>query len=236
MAGGVRRMAGLTGPRRSGHTVAADQLAAMALPLGDDGVVLGSDAEGHPRLAGLVRPEPYEVVLVGGLWTAQVLALRLAGTGARVAIETGRAQVWTHLVQAAGAGQECLALYDVGRVPRLNPSVSSPVVVVRDCGIRPPRGRVTSAPWQSVLTLLPYFGPTTPRLLRQASLVGVQRISPEEAQQIGRLMQIPERDVAALPTLGDGVTLWCTRRDRQYAFTQPTDAESGLLGSARRLD
>ncbi|MFG3253598.1 hypothetical protein [Streptomyces sp. NPDC048172] len=236
MPGGVRRMAGLTGPRRSGHAVAADQLAAMALPLGDDGVVVGNDADGRPWLAGLVRPEPYEVVLVGGLWTAQVLALRLAGAGARVAVETGRAQVWTSLVQAAGAGQECMALYDVGRVPRLGPSVSSPVVVVRDCGVRPPRGRVTSAPWQSVLTLLPYLSPTAPRLLRQASLVGVQRVSPEEAQQIGRLMQIPEQDVPALSTLGDGVTLWCTRRDRQYALTQPTDAESGLLGRARRLD
>ena len=236
MTSGVRRMAGLTGPRRSGHAVAADQLAAMALPLGDDGVVVGTDQEGRPQLAALVHPDPYEAVLVGGLWTAQVLALRLAGTGARVAIETGRAQVWTPLVQAAGGGQECMAVYDVGRVPALGPGVSSPVVVVRDCGVRPPRGRVTAAPWQSVLTLLPYLGPSAPRLLRQAALVGVQRVSPEEARKIGRLMQIPDQEVAALSTLGDGVTLWCTRRDRQYALTRPTEAESGLLGAARRLD
>ncbi|MEU3191984.1 hypothetical protein ABZ686_15380 [Streptomyces sp. NPDC006992] len=227
---------GLMGPRRTEHGVPAEQLAALSLPIGDDGVVVGNDAEGRPQVVGFHHPSPYDVVLVGGLWTAQVLALRLAGAGARVAVETGRAPVWTNLVQAAGAGQECISLYDVGRVPPMGPTVSSPVLVVRDCGMRPPRGRVASMPWQSVLTLLPYLSPVAPRLLRSASLVGVQRVSPDEAQQVGRIMQLPPQEVQALSTLGDGVTLWCTRRERQYALTQPTDAESGLLGSPRRLD
>ncbi|MEU7317681.1 hypothetical protein [Streptomyces sp. NPDC007083] len=227
---------GLMGPRRTEHGVPAEQLAALSLPIGDDGVVVGNDAEGRPQVVGFHHPSPYDVVLIGGLWTAQVLALRLAGAGARVAVETGRAPVWTNLVQAAGAGQECISLYDVGRVPPMGPTVSSPVLVVRDCGMRPPRGRVASMPWQSVLTLLPYLSPVAPRLLRGASLVGVQRVSPDEAQQIGRIMQLPPQEVQALSTLGDGVTLWCTRRERQYALTQPTDAESGLLGSPRRLD
>ncbi|UNZ17066.1 hypothetical protein [Streptomyces sp. 891-h] len=227
---------GLLGPHRMEHAVPADHLGALSLPIGDDGVVVGNDAEGRPQVIGFHHPSPYDVVLVGGLWTAQVLALRLAGTGARVAVETGRAQVWTHLVQAAGAGQECISLYDVGRVPPMGPTVSSPVLVIRDCGMRPPRGRVAAMPWQSVLTLLPYLSPVAPRLLRGAALVGVQRVSPDEAQQIGRIMQLPPQEVEALSTLGDGVTLWCTRRERQYALTQPTDAESGLLGTPRRLD
>jgi hypothetical protein len=42
--------------------------------------------------------------------------------------------------------------------------------------------------------------------------------------------------VESLPTLPDGVTLWCTDRDRQYVMTQPTDAEIGLLGTPRRMD
>ncbi|UNS99324.1 hypothetical protein MMF93_24840 [Streptomyces tubbatahanensis] len=227
---------GLLGPRRTEHAVPADHLAALSLPIGDDGVVVGNDAEGRPQVVGFHHPTPYDVVLVGGLWTAQVMALRLAGTGARIAVETGRAHVWTNLVQAAGAGQECITLYDVGRVPPMGPTVSSPVLVVRDCGMRPPRGRVASMPWQSVLTLLPYLSPVAPRLLRGAGLAGIQRVSPDEAQQIGRIMQLPRQDVDALSTLGDGVTLWCTRRERSYALTQPTDAESGLLGTARRLD
>lgn len=227
---------GLFGPRRAEHSLAHEELGALSLPIGDDGVVIGADAEGRPQVIGLHHPVPYDVLVVGGLWTAQVLALRAAGTGARVAVETGRAQVWSNLVQAAGAGQECISLHDVGRVPPMGATVSSPVLVVRDCGMRPPRGRVASMAWQSVVTVLPYLSPSAPRLLRSASLVGVQRVSPDEAREIGRRMQLPQRDVDTLSTLGDGVTLWCTRHDRQYAVTQPTDAESGLLGVPRRLD
>lgn len=236
MATGMAGSQGLHGPRRAGHTLPADDLGALSLPIGDDGVVVGADAEGRPQMVGFHHPVPYDVVLVGGLWTAQVLALRTAGTGARVAVETGRAAAWTNLAQAAGAGLECITLHDVGQVPPMGPTVGSPVLVVRDCGMRPPRGRVASMAWQSVLTLLPYLSPSAPRLMRGAALVGVQRVSPDEARQVGRIMQLPQRDVDSLSTLGDGVTLWCTRQERQYAVTDPTDAESGLLGVPRRLD
>ncbi|MFF3321122.1 hypothetical protein [Streptomyces sp. NPDC002889] len=234
--GSVRGLRGLLGPRHAGHSVVADHLGALSLPVGDDGVVIGDDAEGRPQMVGFHRSTPYDVLLIGGLWTAQVLALRAAGTGARVAVETGRAQDWTVLAQAAGAGLECITLHGVGRVPPMGASVGSPVVVVRDCGMRPPRGRVVSAPWQSVLTLLPYLSPVAPRLLRASTLVGVQRVSPQEAQQIGQILGLSQGEMDALPTLADGVTLWCAGRERHWVMTSATDAESGLLGVARRMD
>lgn len=227
---------GLIGPRHGRHTLSAEQVDALALPIGDDGVVIGVGAEGQPAVLGINRPTPYDVLLIGGLWTAQVLALRAAATGARVAVETGRPQSWAQMVHAMGGGQNGLAVYEVGRVPPQGASAGTPVLVVRDCGMRPPRGRVVSRPWQSVLTLLPYLSPVAPRLIRQARLVGVQRISPDEAAVLNRTMALPQADVEALPTLGDGVTLWCTDRDRQYVVTQPTDAEIGLLGTPRRID
>lgn len=232
----LRRGFGLLGPRHGRHSVPLDQLDALALPIGDDGVVIGVDAEGRPAVLGLNRPTPYDVVLIGGLWTAQVIALRAAATGARVAVETGRPQAWMQMVHAMGGGQNGLAVYDVGRVPPQGTSAGTPVLVVRDCGMRPPRGRVVSGPWQSVLTLLPYLSPLAPRLVRQARLVGVQRISPDEATELGRTMALPRAEVEALPTLSDGLTLWCADRDRQYVLTQPTDAEIGLLGMPRRMD
>ncbi|MGW5421814.1 hypothetical protein [Streptomyces sp. NPDC003943] len=227
---------GLIGPRRDRHSVPVDQLDALALPVGDDGMVIGVDAEGRPAVLGINQPSPYDVTLIGGLWTAQVLALRAAATGARVAVETGRAPAWTALAQAAGGGQPCVTLHDVGRVPPQGASAGSPVVVIRDCGMRPPRGRVVSGPWQSVVTLLPYLSPVAPRLLEKSSLVGVQRVSPDEAAQIGRIMGLQRAEWEALSTLADGVTLWCTPGDRQFVMTQATDAETGLLGGARRMD
>ncbi|MFJ5805343.1 hypothetical protein [Streptomyces sp. NPDC093093] len=235
-AGALRGGFGLVGPRRERHVLPAAELDLLALPVGDDGVVIGVDAEGNPAVLGVNRPTPYEVTLIGGLWTAQVLALRAAATGARVAVETGRGPVWSGLAQAAGGGQQCVTLHEVGRVPPQGASAGSPVLVIRDCGMRPPRGRVVAGPWQSVLTLLPYLSPTAPRLLRNSSVVGVQRVSPDEAEQIGRLMELPAAAVDSLPTLGDGVTLWCTPRDRTFVLTQGTDTEIGLLGPARRID
>jgi hypothetical protein len=216
--------------------MAADDLGALSLPVGDDGVVIGDDAEGRPQMVGFHRSSPYDVLLIGGLWTAQVLALRAAGTGARVAVETGRAQAWTLLAQAAGAGLECITLHEVGRVPPMGATVGSPVVVIRDCGMRPPRGRVVSSPWQSVLTLLPYLSPVAPRLMRDSTLVGIQRVSPQEAKQTGRILGLTRVEIEALPTLADGVTLWCAGRERHWVMTTATDAESGLLGVARRMD
>ncbi|WP_216589793.1 hypothetical protein [Streptomyces brasiliscabiei] len=227
---------GLLGPRHPRHTLPVEQAGALSLPLGDDGVVVGVDQQGRPAVLGVNRPTPFDIVLIGGLWTAQVLALRAAATGARVAVETGRAQAWMPLVHAMGGGQNGLALHDVGRVPPQGASAGTPVLVVRDCGMRPPRGRVASAPWQAVLTLLPYLSPVAPRLLRQARLVGVQRVSPDEATEIGRVIGLPHPETRSLPGLQDGITLWCTERDRQYVMTQATDAETGLLGAARRMD
>jgi hypothetical protein len=227
---------GLLGPRHPRHTLPMEHADALSLPIGDDGVVVGVDTEGQPAVLGVNRPTPFDIVLIGGLWTAQVLALRAAATGARVAVETGRAQAWMPMVHAMGGGQNGLAVYDVGRVPPQGASAGTPVLVVRDCGMRPPRGRVVSAPWQSVLTLLPYLSPVAPRLMRQARLVGIQRVSPDEAAEIGRVMALPRPELDSLPTLQDGVTLWCTERDRQYVMTQATDAETGLLGMARRMD
>jgi hypothetical protein len=232
----ARKGAGLLGPRHGRHSVSADQLDALALPIGDDGVVIGVDSEGQPAVLGLNRPTPYDVVLIGGLWTAQVIALRAAATGARVAVETGRPQSWMQMVHAMGGGQNGLSVHDVGRVPPQGTSAGTPVLVIRDCGMRPPRGRVASGPWQSVLTLLPYLSPVAPRLIRQARLVGVQRISPDESAELGRTMALPRATVDSLPTLPDGVTLWCADRDRQYVTTRPTDVETGLLGTPRRMD
>jgi len=238
--GGNRRRLpgfGLLGPRRDSHLLGATELAALSLPLGDDGVVIGADATtGEPSVIGLFRPTPYEVVLVGGAWAARLLALRAAATGARVAVETARADLWAPLAQAAGGGQPCVTVHQVGRIGPQGPSVSAPVLVVRDCGARPPRSRLASSPWQTTLTLLPFVAPNADRLLSAADLVGVQRISPDEAAAVARALALPAADTQALPALPDNAALWSARGNRRYVVAQPVAAEEQLLGPARRVD
>ena len=117
-APGPRTGFGLIGPRHRRHALPIEQLDALALPIGDDGVVVGVDTEGRPAVLGVSRPTAYDIVLIGGLWTAQVLALRAAATGIRVAVETGRPQAWAQLVHAI-ASQSGMTVHDVGRVPPL---------------------------------------------------------------------------------------------------------------------
>ncbi|THA70734.1 hypothetical protein E6P78_09215 [Streptomyces sp. A0958] len=235
-AGRGRAGRGLLGPRRGRHALPVEQLAALRLPLGDDGVVAGTDAKGQPAVLGLFRPVQLDVVVIGSVWTAQVLALRAAGTGARVAVETARPQAWTGLAQAAGGGQQCMTVHDVKQVGPQGASVTSPVLVVRDCGMRPPRSRLAPGPWQSVLTLLPFLGPAAPKLVEHAGLVGIQRVSPEEAAVLGRILRLPRANTEALSQLGDDMVLWCTPQHRKLVKVQPTDVEAGLLGGPRRLD
>ncbi|GHA25842.1 hypothetical protein GCM10010329_56530 [Streptomyces spiroverticillatus] len=202
------------------------------LPVGDDGVPVGVDGEGRLLLLGVHRPVPYDVVLIGGVWTAQVLALRAARGGVRVVVETARAGLWAGVAGAVGA-----EVYGVGRVPVLGAGEGRPALVVRDCGMRPPRGRVVPAPWQSVLTLLPYLSPVAPGLVRDAALVGVQRVSPQEAERLGRLLALSPAEREALPGLADGVTLWCADgSEHQWVTTGPERSEAELLGPPRRMD
>ncbi|GAA4998690.1 hypothetical protein [Kitasatospora paranensis] len=232
----IRPGFGLRGPRREKHVLTAEDLGALSFPVGDDGVVIGIDPQQQPAVIGLFRPQAYEVVLIGGMWTAQVIALRAAATGARVAVETGRPQAWAPMAQAAGGGQPCVTIHQVGRVGPQGASVTSPVLVVRDLGARPARSRLSAAPWQTTLTLLPYLGPNATRVLNSADLVGVQRISPQEAEVVARVLSLGDQEVAALPTLGENITLWATRMRRQYVMTNPGEAEAQVLGGPRRID
>jgi hypothetical protein len=110
------------------------------------------------------------------------------------------------------------------------------VLVVRDCGARPPRNRLASTPWQTTLTLLPFLDPRAGARLADADLVGVQRVSPVEAQAAARALHLPEPDTAALPALADELTLWCNRRVRRYVLLTPTQVEVSFLGPPRRVD
>ncbi|RKE21445.1 hypothetical protein [Streptomyces sp. TLI_171] len=232
----VRPGFGLRGPRREKHVLTVEDLSALSFPVGDDGVVIGSDQQQNPAVIGLFRPTAYDVVLVGGMWTAQLIALRATATGARIAVETGRPQAWAPMAQAAGGGQPCVTIHQVGRLGAQGASVASPVLVVRDLGARPSRSRLSAAPWQTTLTVLPYLGPNAARVLNAADLVGLQRISPQESEIIGRMLSLGPGDVAALPTLPDNVTLWATRMRRQYVMTNPGESETQVLGGPRRMD
>ena len=224
------------GPRHERHLLEADELNALSLPVGDDGVVIGTDPNNQPAVVGLFRPRPVDGALVAGSYLAQLIALRAVAVGARIVIETARPELWSPLAQNAGGGQPVVAVVPVRRVGALGATATSPVLLIRDCGARPPRLAQPKTAWQTTLTLLPFLDPAYAGQLVGADLVALQRISPQEAQFAARVIRLGVEDVQTLPGLPDELTLWCARHGRQYVYGMPTQLEAGLLGNPRRVD
>ncbi|MGP3774630.1 hypothetical protein ACTWJ8_27825 [Streptomyces sp. SDT5-1] len=227
---------GLRGPRRRRHVMSKKSLGSLGVSVGDDGVVIGVDPQGSPAVLDVLRPRPREIVVVGSMWTAQIIALRTAAIGARIAVESVRPAAWAPMAQAAGGGLQCVSVYEPRQLAAQGASVASPVLVVRDLGAQPGRSQVAPTPWQSTLTVVPFLGPRAPRLLARADVIGLQNLSPQEAEVIGRVLRLPEQVTQTLPTLSDATMLWIAGDKHQYVMVQPTEPETGLLGGPRRMD
>lgn len=224
------------GPKLEKHLLEAAEFDALALPVGDDGVVIGTDQASRPAVISLFKPRAMDAALVGGAYMAQLVALRATATGARVVVETARPQLWAPLAQNAGGGQQVIAVVPVRRVGNLGATPASPVLLLRDCGARPPRSAAPKTPWMTTLTLLPFLDPSFAGHLISSDYVALQQISPQEAELAARLFRLSPQDVAALPTLLPELALWTARHGRQYVYTAPTHDESALLGAPRRMD
>ncbi|MER5438967.1 hypothetical protein [Streptomyces sp. NPDC002790] len=227
---------GLRGPRRRRHVMSKKSLGSLGVSVGDDGVVIGVDPQGSPAVLDMLRPKPREILVVGSMWTAQIIALRTAAIGARIAVESVRPAAWAPMAQAAGGGLQCVSVYEPRQMAAQGASVASPVLVVRDLGAQPGRSQIAPTPWQSTLTVVPFLGPRAPRLLARADVIGLQNLSPQEAEVIGRVLRLPEQLTQTLPTLSDATMLWIAGDKRQFVMVQPTEPETGLLGGPRRMD
>ncbi|MEY9857230.1 hypothetical protein ABH935_002838 [Catenulispora sp. GAS73] len=203
------------------------------------GVLIGVDPAHRPVTLGLFRRTTLSAAVVGSLHLAQILALRCAAVGARVIVETARQDEWDPVLLHSGLDAARLTVRPVGR-PVGNPgwpapSMANPLLVLRDCGARPPYATVPRGPWTAIVTLLPYFDPRTAGYLRDADLVGLQRMPREEAAIARHLLALPDKDTAALPDLPDPMVLWRSRkRTVRFCELASTAWEEAFLGEPVR--
>jgi hypothetical protein len=203
------------------------------------GVLIGVDPAHRPVTVGLFRRTTLSAAVIGGLYLAQILALRCAAVGARIIVETARQDEWDPVLLYSGLDEARLAVQPVGRPvghpgwPA--PSMAAPLLVLRDCGARPPYAAVPRGPWTANVTLLPYFDPRTAGYLRDADLVGLQRMPREEAAMMRHVLALPDKDTAALADLPDPMVLWRSRkRTMRYCEFAPTKWEEAFLGEPER--
>jgi hypothetical protein len=208
-----------------------------ALTVPAAGVVLGLDPARQPVVLALFRRRATAVSLVAGLHLGQVLALRAAAVGARVIIETARPDRWDPVVLHSGLDSTQLTLREPGRVagdpawPK--PAPTGPLLVIRDCGARPPYTPVPYGPWVAVVTLLP--DPRSAGQLGHADLAGFQRVPEAEAVLARRVLGLSEADTEALSELPVDTVLLRTRaRNPRRCEITGTDWELRILGPAHR--
>lgn len=203
------------------------------------GVLIGVDPAHRPVTLGLFRRTTLSTAVVGSLYLAQILALRCAAVGARVIVETARQDEWDPVLLHSGLDRTRLAVQPVGRPVGHRgwpaPSMANPLLVLRDCGARPPYTAMPHGPWTAIVTLLPYFDPRTAGYLRDADLVGLQRMPREEAAMARHLLSLPDQDMAALADLPEPMVLWRSRRrTMRYCELAPTSWEEAFLGEPMR--
>lgn len=231
-----RRMIGLPGPRHAQHTVTVEELALFNVPVNDDGVVIGATSDGLPAVLGLFRRSAHHLVCIGGTYVPQLLALRAAATGARVAVETARGSAWASLAQAAGGGQQCITVHTLGRMGPQGASVQSPVLVIRDCGALPPPSQLGQAPWLTTLTLLPYLEDEAVEMVSTADVVCLQRLNSQEIEKLSGPLALSYGEEHGLRDQPDDVTFWVGDETHQRVRLQPSQIELGMLGQPRRHD
>ncbi|SNS18095.1 type VII secretion protein EccE [Actinoplanes regularis] len=121
----------------------------LVLPTGRAGVVVGRDRHGRPLQVRLFRPEPTQVMLVGGLQCAQLLAFRALAVGARVLVRTRRPQEWVPFARGTAAASDSILLAPPGHSVEMPPGAPlRPLLTVLDLrrAAGPSPGPITAQP------------------------------------------------------------------------------------------
>ncbi|MEV0718273.1 hypothetical protein [Asanoa sp. NPDC050611] len=74
------------------------------------GMVLGYDRHGSPMVVPVFRPSSTRIVVVGELWSAQVIALRALALGARIDVRTRRWAAWHGFAEEADGSTDAIAV------------------------------------------------------------------------------------------------------------------------------
>lgn len=214
-------------------------LDALAPPVRPAGVVLGADPDGAPVSLAVIRPVPTRVVVLGGLYLARQVTLRVVGAGARGLVVTGRPPAWESVRQACATGEnaeDAPVRVQQDAPADLAGAGDGPLIVVHDRGATTRGPAPAGRPRQTTMVVLPSLVPAVSDLADDADLVLLQRLPPHEAELAGRLWRLTAAMTETLRTLPDrgvvvlGRNLW----RRMDLVTGPR--ETAILGPVRRGD
>jgi type VII secretion protein EccE len=226
-------LAGSAGMVDAGMRAASQELSALEVPTGGDGLMLGVNRHGEPTTVRLFRPEPTRVALFGGARYAQLVALRALALGAQVVVHSGRPQVWEPFDRAIGGAGNALTVAVPNRPLELGPATPlQPQLVIVDVG---PVGAtampVMEAAWRAVLVLRDELASHDIDVLARADLALLPPLSAREAEVAGYALGLDQL-AANLPRVrADMVGVVVGRRTLRWTLLSATPIEQQLIGS-----
>ncbi|MDT5037924.1 MAG: hypothetical protein QOE03_3109 [Micromonosporaceae bacterium] len=236
MAGVLDSSAGAALVGDAGMRATTRLLAALELPLGGAGLMMGVNRHGEATTVRLFRPEPTRMALFGGLRYAQLVALRALALGAQVVIQTGRPQPWEPFMRGVSGPGEALTLAPPNRPIELASATPlSPQLVIVDVGPVGATGvPVVEAAWRATLVVRDDLAPHDLDILVRADVVVLPALSAPEAEIAGTALGLSQLTSHLPRVRPDMVGVVVGRRTLRWTLLSVTSIEEQLIGTITR--
>ncbi|WP_134323878.1 hypothetical protein [Cumulibacter soli] len=178
----VRRMVDMNAPTQvRGVRTSNEVLGGVEYTAGGAGMILGREHGGQLAVRELFSSEPREILAVGTIGLAKVLAFRALALGAQVWVETRRVAAWDAFIRTSAGASGAI------RVVREFPdarfaSEDRPVFVLVDSDSSLAEDDQVGLSWTTVLTLYSQLTPWNVADLTYADLAILQKLTPAEAR------------------------------------------------------
>jgi hypothetical protein len=220
----------------AGMRATTQTLAALQLPTGGSGLMMGVNRHGEPTIVRLFRPEPTRVALFGGIRYAQLMALRALALGTEVVVQTSRPQAWESFDRGVGGSANALTVVPPNRPLELAPATPlRPQLVIVDVGPVGAMGTpVFETAWRATLVVRDELASHDMDVLARADLVVLAPLSAPEAEIAGYglgLVQLAGNLPRVRP---DMVGVVAGRRTLRWTLLSPTPIEQQLIGTISR--
>jgi hypothetical protein len=216
------------------HSTSLAGVAKLGRPTSATGLLLGMDSLKRPVAVRFFRAEPTRVTLVGGVWAAQLLAMRALAMGANVAAMTIEPQVWAGFRERVISPTSRLVVLQGEQSGRTAGTIRQPVLVIYDLDTSGPIAPLTIGPWQTHLVILRRLSVSGMTAVQQCDLLITQRLQPAEAENVQSVLRINNRDTGLLQHLEDEMLALIGGGADRYVWLRQTSVERQVLGPACR--
>lgn len=200
--------------------------------VGGAGLVIGTDQAGAPVVVPFFSSEPKEVVSIGSLGFAKLIAFRTLAVGAQVHVVTSRPASWNSMIRMSAGGSHAINLVrefpDVGRS-----TVTNPTLVLIDSDASVPGEDQLGAPYVTVLTSYGSLSQWNAQEILEADLTIFQPLTELEAKLVGKTLGMGETADVLAKLPADVITV-VTRSSIQAARVSQTSIEDWMIGSLER--